>query len=142
MKGEYSMKRRKKLLLSLSIVALVVCVLLAITWVHSAGQLRVLKAQGVYANPEDGMRAQIASSYSGVSNVEIVHAGRELFDDLWYVEAHVWAESRSDGKGFSGKSYDNPGSFFLHVGNGWIFVPEGRQPEVIAFGEWLFGLRG
>jgi len=28
------------------------------------------------------------------------------------------------------------------VQNGWVFVPEGRFPEVIAFGKWLFGLSG
>ena len=136
------MNWRKRVLLSVAIVAMVVCVPLAITGVYSAGQLRALKVQAVYANPEDGMRTLIASGYSGVNKVEIVHIGREMFDDLWYVEAHVWAESRSDGKGFCGRAYDNPGSFFLHVEDGWVFVPEGKFPEIIAFGKWLFGLSG
>ena len=136
------MNRRKKFLLSAAIVAMAVCVPLAITGVYSAGQLRALKAQAVYANPEDGMRKLISSSYSGVNKVEIVHVGREMFDDLWYVEAHIWAENRSDGKGFCGRAYDNPGSFFLHVEDGWVFIPEGKFPEIIAFGKWLFGLSG
>ncbi len=136
------MNRRKRLLLSVAIVAMVVCVLPAIMGAYSTGQLRALKAQAVYVNPEDGMRTLIASGYSGVNKVEIVHVGREMFDDLWYVEAHVWAESRSDDKGFSGRAYDNPGSFFLHVEDGWVFVPEGKFPEIIAFGKWLFGLSG
>ena len=121
---------------------LVAGVVLAGLWFYSAGQLRKLRGQAVYANPEDGMRVLIAKSYSGVNKVEIVHADRELFDDLWFVEAHVRAENRADGKGFSGRDYDNPGSFFLRVENGWLFVPEGRWPEIIAFGNWLFGLSG
>ena len=136
------MNRQKKFLWSATSVALLVGVVLTATWVYSAGQLRALKYQAVYANPEDGMRALIANNYSGVNKAEIVHAGRELFDDLWFVEAHVWTVSRSDRKEFSGRDYDNPGSYFLRVQNGWIFVPEGKSPEIIAFGKWLFGLSG
>ena len=136
------MNVRKKLLLSAGSVAAVLVFILALIWIYSAGQLWVLKDEAVYANPEDGMRALIASGYSGVEKIEIVHAGREMFDDLWFVEAHVWAEGRSDGKGFRGRAYDNPGSFFLRVEDGWVFVPEGKFPEVIAFGKWLFGLSG
>ena len=77
----------------------------------------------------------IARYYSGVNKVEIVRADREIFDDLWFVEAHVWAASRSDGKGFLGRDYDNPGWFFLCVQNGWVFVPEGKFPMVVAFGK-------
>ena len=67
---------------------------------------------------------------------------KEIFDNLWFVEAHVWAASRSDGKGFSGRDYDNPGCFFLRVQNGWVFIPEGKFPEIIAFGKWFFSLSG
>lgn len=136
------MSRGKKLLLGVAGLALAAGVVAAGLLVYSAGQLGVLKGQVVYANPEDGMRALIAKSYSGVNKVEIVHSGRELFDELCFVEAHVWATGRADGKGFSGRQYDNPGSFFLRVEDGWVFVPEGRLPEIIAFGKWLFGLSG
>lgn len=88
------------------------------------------------------MRALIADSYSSVSRVEILHADKEIFEDLWFVEARVWAASRADGKGFSDQDSDNPGSFFLRVHNGWAFVPEGKCPEIIALGAWLFGIPG
>lgn len=136
------MNHRRKLLLITAIVILTVGVVLTTTWVYSAGQLRALEGQVVYETPEDGMRELIASYYSGVDKVEIVHADKEIFDNLWFVEAHVWAASRSDGKGFSGQDYDNPGWFFLRVQNGWVFVPEGKFPEIIAFGKWFFGLSG
>lgn len=134
-----SMKRRRKLLLAIAAVILVASVVLTSTRVYSAGQLRAMKGQAVYATPQDGMHELIASAYSGVEKIEIVHAGKSVFDDLWFVEAHVWAASRSDGKGLS-RGYDNPGCFFLRVQNGWLFVPEGKFPEIVAFGQWLFGL--
>lgn len=136
------MNHRRKFLLIAVIVILAVGVVLTTTWIYSAGQLRALEGKVVYVTPEDGMRELIASCYSGVDKVEIVHADKEIFDDLRFVEAHVWAASRSDGKGFSGRDYDNPGWFFLRVQNGWVFVPESKFPEIIAFGKWFFGLSG
>ena len=132
------MDLRKKLLLNAAIGTIVVGVILTTLWAYSADQLRALGGQAVHASPEDGMRALIASNYSGVKKVEIVHAGSEIIDDLWFVEAHVWAASRIDGKGFSDQDFDKPASFFLRMHNGWTFVPEGKFPEVIALGKWLF----
>lgn len=136
------MNRRRKFLLGVAIVVLVVGVVLISTWVYSARQLRALRGQAVYAALEDGTRELIARYYSGVEEIEIVHANKSIFDALWFVEAHVWAASRSDGRGFSSRDYDNPGWYFLRVQDGWVFVPEGKSPEIIAFGEWLFGLSG
>ncbi|MBC8447426.1 MAG: hypothetical protein H8D78_06725 [Chloroflexi bacterium] len=136
------MNRTRKLLLSVAIVVLVAGIVLTATRAYSAGQLRALKSQTVYTSPEEGMHELIASYYSGVDKVKIVHADKEIFDELWFVEAHVWATSRSDGKGFSGRDYDNPGWYFLRVQNGWVFVPEGKHPEIIAFGKQHFGLSG
>lgn len=123
-------------LLSISVVG----VLLLATFMYSVGQLRVLRNNMTYASPEEGTQALIAQYYSGVSDVKIIHIGREFFDDLCFVEAHVWAENRNDGKGFSIRDYDNPGWFFLRIQDGWVFVSEGRFPEIIAFGKWLFQL--
>ena len=134
--------RRRKLWLSVAIVVLMVSFVLTSIGLFSAGQLRTLKRQAIYATPEDGMQELVASHYSGVKRVDIVHAGESIFTDLWFIEAHVWAAGRSDGKGFAHQGYDNPGWYFLRVQNGWVFVPENRLPEVIAFGKWLFGLSG
>lgn len=136
------MTRQKIFLLGATVVVLVVGLILATTWVYSAGQLQAMKGQAVYATPEDGTRELVARAYSGVDKVEIVHAGKVIFADLWFVEAHVWAAGRSDGKGFLGRDYDNPGWFFLRVPDGWVFVPEGKFPKIIAFGKWLYRLSG
>ena len=72
--------------------------------------------------------------------VEIVAAGEEMFDDLYFVVAHVWAGSRRDGKGFMNREYDSPGCFFLRTQRGWVLVPEGKFPEIIMLGKSLFRL--
>jgi len=133
------MKQQKILLVSAAVAIIVAGPILTTIWVYSEVQLRALGTQAVHASPEDGMRALIASSYSGVNKVEIVHAGSEIFDDLWFVEAHVWAARRIDGKKFSGQDCDKPGCFFLRMHKGWTIVPEGKFPELIALGKWLFG---
>lgn len=86
------------------------------------------------------MREVVEKSYSGVSKVEIVHSEMGIFHYLWFVEAHVWATSRADSKGFSNRGYDNPGYYFLRVKKGWVFVPEDKLPELIALGKKLFRL--
>lgn len=136
------MNRTRVLLLSVAIVALVVGIALTTAWAYSVRQLQDLQDQTVYASPEAGMRELVVSHYSGVDKVDIAHADKEIFDDLWFVEAHVWAASRSDGKGFVDRDYDNPGWFFLRVQDGWVFVPEAKYPHIIAFGQQLFGLSG
>ena len=132
--------QQKKVLLSAAISALLTGVILIALYTYSETQVRALSSQTAYATPEDGMRTLIADSYSGVSKVEILHADKEIFEDLWFVEARVWSARRVDGKVFSDEDSDNPRSFFLRVHKGWAFVPEGQCPEVIALGTWLFGL--
>ena len=129
---------RRRFLLSAAIVILAVGAVLTTTWVYSARQLRALKGQAVYASPEDGMRELIANHYSGVERIEIIHAGKEIFNDLWFVEARVWADSRVSGGRMKYPDGDNPGCFFLRLPKGWVLVPEGKFPVVIAFGKRLF----
>ncbi len=132
------MGKRKKMVLGGIIVLLLAAGFGGGIPVYSTLQVRSLEARGVWESPQEGMRSMIERDYSRIDKVEIVQAGKEIFSDLWFVEARVWAERRVDGKGFKGSDYDNPGSFFLRVGDGWVFVPEGRFPWVIAFGRWLF----
>lgn len=134
------MSKKKIIFIVFAAIILIVGAFLIATWVYSTKQLQALRGQEVYVTPEKGAQELIAQYYSGVNKVEIVHAGREIFEELWFIEAHVWAAKRSDGKGFSDRDYDNPGWFFLHVQNGWIFVPESKYPEILAFGKWLYGL--
>src|SRR4030066_1281885 len=130
------MNERRKFLIFFAIITLIVSACLIAAWVYSIKQLQQLRGQEVFVTPEKGALELMPQYYSGVNKVEIVHAGREIFEELWFVEVRVWAAKRSDGKGFSDRDYDKPGWFFLHVQNGWIFVPESKFPEIIAFGKW------
>jgi len=108
--------------------------------------LEAAKAEGVHATLEEGMRARIASSYTGVERIEIDHAGTNSFDGsnphVGFVSARVWAAQRADGNALHGQGYDYPGSYFLQVRDGWVHMPEGRLPEVIGFLMRLFHYDG
>jgi len=129
---------RRKVLLGIALI-LVIGLALAGVYVHSRRQLQTLQSQTAYGSPEEGMRELVASWYSRVEEIEIVHAGGELLDDLWFVQAHVWAASRSGRKAFPGPDYDNPACFFLRLEDGWVLVPEGRSPYLVAMGVRVFG---
>jgi hypothetical protein len=59
--------------------ALCVLVLLFLPLLHTIVQLDTAKARGVYATPEDGMRALcVKNPYAVVTQIEIVSAG-EVF---------------------------------------------------------------
>jgi hypothetical protein len=134
---EVDVKRFATLLVGL---ALVVTVALAAVYVHSRRQLSALSGQQAYASPEEGMRDVVARHYTGLRRMEIVHAGNEpcFLDNLYFIEARVWADGRIDGKTV-GDEGDNPGGFFLHREQGWVWITEDSLPWFVALGQWLFG---
>lgn len=109
---------------------------------YSGAQLEALQGQAIYASPEEDAQALVATLYSGVERVDLIHAGQSIVPDLWFVELHVWAASRSDGRGLASRDHDNPGWFFLRVPDGWVFIPEDRHPELVSLGKWLLDLVG
>ena len=119
---------------SLSIV-LLIPFLIGSAWLHAAGVLAMAKHEGVYASPEEGMRARIAHRWRNVERIEIKYAGPNERDGgdphVWFVSARVWLEGQ--------ERYQYPGSFFLQVEEGWVHVPEGRLPELV--GTWMELLR-
>ena len=125
-------------------IALVLAAGLALgaVYLNSSSQLQILRIRPAFLSPEAGMRAHVTESYVGLQGVEIVHAGPELslLDDLYFVEARVWADDRIDGR-MKYPDGDKPGCFFLCLDNGWVLVPEGRRPFAVAIGACLFGLR-
>jgi hypothetical protein len=68
----------------------------------------------------------------------------EHIPSLWFVAAQVWAERRQDGTpmGSHGREYDSPGSFYIHIKEGWVLVKETEQPELMGFWVDLFRLGG
>lgn len=131
---------RRRIFRSGVVVLLVVMGLLMALWIYSTVQLQILKTRGVHSSPADGMYSLVFKDYHGVKKIEVVRVNREIFDRLRFVEVYVWAQGRSDGKSLDDEDYDNPGEFFVRVRKGWVFVPEGRFPHIVALGQWLLGL--
>jgi hypothetical protein len=115
---------------SLSIV-LLIPFLIGSAWLHGAVVLALAKHEGIYASPEEGMRARIAQTWGDVDRIEIEYAGPNERDGrdphVWFVIARVWL------KGEARTQY--PGSFFLQVEEGWVHVPEGQLPGLV--GTWM-----
>ncbi len=130
---------KRQVLLGLALLS-AVAIALGGAYIHSRAHLQALQSQAAYPSPEEGMRAFVADSYTGLQKVEIVHAGQDLplLPKLWFVEAWVWADRRADGKAVKTEG-DNPGCFFLRLEEGWVLVPESRCPELLALGMRLFG---
>jgi len=107
--------------------------------------LKAARREGVYATPEEGMRA-LTRSWIGIERVEIDRAGPNAHDGglphVWFVTAKVWAARRGDGQPVSARGYDLPGSFFLHVRYGWVHMPEGRFPQLVGWLMDLYGYQG
>jgi len=121
-------------------VLLVLALVLGGVYLYARAQMPALRGRTPYASPEEAMQALIADQYSGVQKVEIVRSGPDMpvVGNLWFIEARVWADARRDGKAMPAEG-DNPGCFFLHLSQGWVFVPEGQYPELLGIGLRLLG---
>jgi hypothetical protein len=123
-----------------------VLVLAAGSWIYMTLTLQAARREGVYATLEDGMRSRIEESWRGVQRVEIGRARPNAHDGsqphIWFVTAKVWAASRGDGQPVSGRGYDLPGSFFVHVRDGWVHISEGQLPQLVGWLMTLYGYHG
>lgn len=132
-----------RLLLTGSVLALA-CVVFA--GLYTAAQLASARAKGVYATAEQGMLARAEKYYSADRDVKILYAGTNSFDGsqphIWYVIAEIRASSRADGSSLGPSSCDEPGSFFIHTREGWVYIPEGAFPGFIGFWMDVFGWAG
>jgi hypothetical protein len=113
---------------------------------YAIRQIESAMRAGIYASPEEGMRELIADSYTGIERIEIDYAGTNSFDgrspQIWFVTARVYAAARGDGKAIREGEFDLPGSYFLHVNDGWVLMPEGAFPELVGRAMERFELYG
>jgi len=111
-------------------------ILAAGSWAYMSLTLAAARREGVYAAPEDGMVARVEKSWIDIQRVEIDRAGPNARDGsqahVWFVTARVWAARRGDGQPVSARGYDLAGSFFLHLRDGWVHVPEGQLPQLVG----------
>jgi hypothetical protein len=139
---------RKSILIVIAVVLAAVqfaSIFLMHAWLYTTVQLAIARAKGIYATPEDGMRAKCARNpFAKVTKIEIERAGVAMHDGsrphVWFVIAKVWQDKRSDGKPTHPRGYSNPGSYFVRVREGWVHVPEGSFPHLLGSYMQLFGL--
>ena len=116
------------------------------SWAYMTLTLKAARHEGVYATPEDGIRALVEKAWIDIQRVEIDRAGPNARDGsqphVWFVTARVWAARRSNGQPVSARGYDLPGSFFLRLDDGWVHVPEGRLPQLVGRLMALYGYKG
>jgi hypothetical protein len=105
--------------------------LIGSAWLHMEVVLALAKHEGIYASPEEGMRALIAHTWRNIDRIENLSAGPNAHDGwdpyVWFVGATVWLQGQ--------ERYHSAGSFFLRVEEGWVHVPEGRLPGLV--GTWM-----
>lgn len=113
---------------------------------YAVMQIERAMHDGVYASPEDGMRALVGKTYRDITRIEIERSGTNSFDGqmphVWFVTARVYAATRGDGRAIPEGDFDYPGSFFLRLDNGWVHVPEGAWPKLVGGAMRQFDLYG
>jgi hypothetical protein len=128
----------------LGLAALVPMFFLCI-WIYAASQLALAKNEGIYATVEEAVITRNSQGWGGaeVVKVEDVRASVNQHDGS---QPHVWfggAEVYLDRVPRGGKwDHYAAGSYYLHVEEGWVHVPEGAFPEFIGWVMGLYGMEG
>ncbi len=113
------------------------------SWIYAGSQLMLAKHEGIYASAEEGMIERNSQDRGGaeVVSVEIVSASTNQHDGsqphVWYVIADVTLDRAPEG--WDRSSY-SPGSFFVHVKEGWVYLAEGTFPDFIGWVMQLYNM--
>jgi hypothetical protein len=105
-------------------------------WVYAASQLALAKNDGIYPTVEEAVIAINSKGWGGakVIRIEDVHTGPNHFDGsqphVWFGGATVHYDRIPQG---GRRDWDLAGSFYIHVRDGWVFVPEGAFPEFVGW---------
>ncbi|MGD1996976.1 MAG: hypothetical protein PVH62_09405 [Anaerolineae bacterium] len=138
------MKGQRKALLGAAAVVLVMGGCLLAAWVWTAVNLRIAKNQGVYASPEDGIRACVEEGFIDVQESEMRDAGPDSRNGkgpyVWYAGARVWAAACADGRPLPPDGNVSFGHFYVRVENGWVLMSEAQAPYFTSFWMRVFGL--
>jgi hypothetical protein len=126
-------------------LAALVPVFFACSWVYAASQLVLAKNEGIYASPEEAIIARNSQGWGGASVVKLedIWANPNNHDGalphVWFGGATVYLDRIPEGGNLS--QY-NSGSFYLHVRNGWVHLPEGAFPEFVGWVMELYDMEG
>jgi hypothetical protein len=107
--------------------------------------LTLAKNNGVYPTVEDAIVARNSQGWGGAKVVKIadIHAGPNRSDGsqpyLWFGGATVYLDRIPQG---GNRAQYSSGSYYMHVTEGWVLLPESSFPEFIGWVMELYGLEG
>jgi hypothetical protein len=113
------------------------------SWFFAISQIELAKSRGIYATPEDAVIALNSQGWGGAQVVEIVgvHAGPNRRDGsqphVWFGGGTVYLDRVPEGWN---RTHYLAGSFYIHVKDGWVHVPEGAFPEYVGWVMELYDL--
>ena len=114
-------------------------------WVYAVSELALAKNNGIYPTVEEAVIATNSRGWGAakVVRIENVHAGPNRpygsQPEVWFGGATVTLDRVPQG---GNRTQYLAGSFYIHVREGWVHVPEGAFPEFIGWVMELYGLEG
>jgi hypothetical protein len=114
-------------------------------WVYAASQLALAKNGGIYPSAEEAVIGNNSQGWGGakVISIENVRAGPNRFDGtqphVWFGGAKVYLDRVPEG---GNRDWYLAGSYYIHVRDGWVLVPEGAFPEFIGWVMELYHMEG
>jgi hypothetical protein len=137
-------KRKRAIWIVLGLIALIPLFFPCI-WVYTTVQLALAKNRGVYPTVEEAVIMKNSQGWGGaqVIKVEDVRASVNKHDGsqphVWFGGARVYLDRVP--LGWDRTEY-SAGSYFIHVNEGWVHVPEGAFPEFIGWVMELYDMEG
>ena len=112
-------------------------------WVYAASQLALAKNEGIYPTVEEAVIGNNSQGWGGVRVIAIedVHAGPNRHNGVqphvWFGGAKVYLDRVPEG---GKRDWYLAGSYYIHVRDGWVLVPEGAFPEFIGWVMELYNM--
>jgi len=130
--------------IAVGVVALVPAFFLFI-WIYAASQLALAKNEGIYSSVEEAVIIKNSQGWGDaeVIKLEDVRASVNQHDGsqphVWFGGARVYLDRVPQG---SDRTEYLSGSYYLHVKEGWVHVPEGAFPGFIGWVMELYNMEG
>ena len=125
-------------------IALLLCVslllVLACSLIYSLSAIRAVRADGIYTSPQEGVTQRAHRYYQNVTKIDIrsarVNSHNGSNPHIWFVIYEIYADRRADDSPLAhNAAHEGGGNYYLHMKDGWVYVPEGYFPEML--GLWM-----
>ena len=124
--------------------AALILIFFACCLVYAASQLAWAKNEGIYPTVEEAVIRRNSQGWGGarvvrIENVRAEPNSRNAQPHVWFGTATVYMDRAPQGR-----TWDHylAGSFYIHVREGWVHVPEEAFPEFIGWVMELFNMEG